>query len=303
MKPTSTVLAEALFQPQHLIELRAIKGNKAQRRWVAAREFAGTLPWLQALDRVGWDVFYGVNPRLGERSTENAIAEVVAFHVDFDQQGEPNLDSVPAPSAIVDSGHGRHLYWIVEPVISVSDENRELLKAINRGLAQVIGGDQACCDLGRILRLPGFSNHKPPTAPVRLLCVRNPNFPADLFHRFAAFRSQAQVPIYILEPEPLTPGLKAKFEAARTTDRSRDIGHAWRGEIGDGSSDSRYMLVKSLRDHGFSQQETIAVVCSRSWYNRHTEKLKSDPRTLAADAQRVWAKLSEAEGEVRAIAR
>ena len=35
--------------------------------------------------------------------------------------------------------------------------------------ALAVGGDPHCCDLTRILRLPGYTNHKPPAAPVRQL--------------------------------------------------------------------------------------------------------------------------------------
>ena len=46
------------------------------------------------------------------------------------------------------------------------------------------------------------------------------------------------------------------------------------GEIGDGSSGSRYVLVGRLRRAGFSEDEIAAIVCSRRWYNRYSRRVK-----------------------------
>ena len=61
--------------------------------------------------------------------------------------------------------------------------------------------------------------------------------------------------------------LEARFNAAHHADRSGDITRAWRGEIGGGSSDSRYVRVRHLLQAGFSAEEIVAIVCACRWYN------------------------------------
>ena len=57
------------------------------------------------------------------------------------------------------------------------------------------------------------------------------------------------------------PELEARFHAARRADRSGDLTRAWRAEIGDGSSDSRYVLVKHLWAPGFTGRSLRRVLC------------------------------------------
>ena len=104
----------------------------------------------------------------------------------------PQREKLPPPSIVVDSGHGRHLYWLVREPVEVTPENRPLFKAVNRGLALAVGGDPACCDLARILRLPGFLNWKLPAAEVRVLDVNERRYSLAELQPFAVFRPEAR---------------------------------------------------------------------------------------------------------------
>ena len=72
----------------------------------------------------------------------------------------------------------------------------------------------------------------------------------------------------------MTPELGARFNAARRADCSGDLTRAWREEIGNGSSDSRYVLVKHLRALGFTPEEIVSIISSRRWWNCYAGRVR-----------------------------
>ena len=270
-----------LFGPDDLIEIRALnrtggEGPRVRRWWIPPVDYPFLEPTLRGLNGDGCSIFVGVNPRTGRGSGEDAVSCLRAFHADFDTPSgvpgsagkNPTGRPVPPPTVVVDSGHGRHLYWVLGEPVAVTDGNRALLKAVNRGLANAVGGDPVCCDLARILRLPGFTNWKPPAAEVRLLELTDRRYDLANLQPFAVFKPEAaNTAVPLKEIPSVTPDLLDRFHTARRTDRSREMTRAWRGEIGDGSSDSRYVLVKRLVALGFTSEEIVTIVISRRWYN------------------------------------
>ena len=63
------------------------------------------------------------------------------------------------PSAIVHSGGGVHLYWILKEPAEKSDI--PTIENINKRIMSVLGGDPKAVDASRILRIPGTVNRKP----------------------------------------------------------------------------------------------------------------------------------------------
>lgn len=63
------------------------------------------------------------------------------------------------PSAVVHSGGGLHLYWLLREPVELPDE-AERIKALLRRLAFTVGGDLAAAEPARILRVPGTFNRK-----------------------------------------------------------------------------------------------------------------------------------------------
>jgi hypothetical protein len=226
--------------------------------------------WLRDLNQKGYDIYFSVGVRGKPESTEDAVTRVVALHVDCDNDS-PDLIQVPAPSIVVDSGHGRHLYWLLQTPVEVIGENRDRLKAINRNLAMRVGGEPACCDLGRLLRLPGYLNRKREPYPlVRLLELNAYRYRLEDFAACGGLR--AAPPLQPCQVRGVAvPGqeLLDRFHDLRRQDSSHEVTRAWRGEIGDGSSDSRFVLVKRLCESAeFAPSEILAIVLSRNWYNR-----------------------------------
>ena len=67
---------------------------------------------------------------------------------------------LPAPTLTIASGHGVHAYWrLAEPMTDMV-----LWTRYQKRLIALLGSDGAIHDPARIMRLPGFLNHKEPVA-------------------------------------------------------------------------------------------------------------------------------------------
>ena len=96
-----------------------------------------------------------------KKRTKESVAEVRHLYLDLDTDGETRLaelrssNSVPIPTAIVSTSPGKYqVLWRVEGFAFAQQEST--LKV----LAITFGGDPACTDCNRVLRLPGFLNQK-----------------------------------------------------------------------------------------------------------------------------------------------
>lgn len=72
----------------------------------------------------------------------------------FERIQQAGLAGMPAPSAMVGSGRGLHLYWLITPTTDFRTANLVLA-----GLAERLGGDVTTA--ANALRLPGSRNTKP----------------------------------------------------------------------------------------------------------------------------------------------
>ena len=142
------------------------------------------LAWLAHENLVGSNVYVAANPlNPGSRKrTKESIAAVRHLYLDLDADGGAKLRAlrssnvVPIPTAVVSTSLGKYqVLWRVENM--PFEQQESLLKA----LAVTFGGDPACTDLNRVLRLPGFLNQK--YAPAPFVTVEYPSastsYPAD----------------------------------------------------------------------------------------------------------------------------
>jgi hypothetical protein len=121
------------------------------------------LAWLAHENRNGANVYVAANPLLfgSRKRTKESIASVRHLYIDIDTDGDARLatlrasDAVPTPSAILSTSPGKYqVLWRVEGFDFASQESALKLLAI------AFGGDPACTDCNRVLRLPGFLNRK-----------------------------------------------------------------------------------------------------------------------------------------------
>jgi hypothetical protein len=110
-----------------------------------------------------FNVFYSVCGRNKRSGIKEYVSVVPALWVDIDRIDLPTTEH--DPTFIVPSGHGHHLYWLLDkPFYINNDADRIGIEAILRGLAQSCNADTAF-DVSRLLRLPETANWKNPAKP------------------------------------------------------------------------------------------------------------------------------------------
>ena len=121
------------------------------------------LGWLAHENSIGANVYVAANPVLADsrKRTKDSIASVRHLYLDLDTDGEARLaslrasDTVPTPNAIVSTSLGKYqVLWRVDGFTLEQQESALKLLTIT------FGGDPACTDCNRVLRLPGFLNCK-----------------------------------------------------------------------------------------------------------------------------------------------
>jgi len=122
------------------------------------------------------DVYFGINPRIGDGGRKENISFVSAFHAEIDygkighkkespsKTYEEALNTIqsfnPEPTIVIHSGGGFHCYWVLSNPVKVSDIGINILESINKALSQKLGGDSGTHDISRVLRIPGTFNFK-----------------------------------------------------------------------------------------------------------------------------------------------
>jgi hypothetical protein len=134
----------------------------AKAETIASSDFQS---WLAGQSASGYDVFMGLNPiKDGAFSrTKGDIKDIRHVYLDLDTKGDQALQAirnstdVPPPNFVLDTSPGKH-----QVVWKVSGFSQDESESLLHNLANKFGGDPAATDSTRVLRLPGFANHKLP---------------------------------------------------------------------------------------------------------------------------------------------
>lgn len=127
---------------------------------IAAPDFQA---WLRFKNAGQHEVYISMNAlRQDARGRTKADVGVIRHvYLDFDDQGTEAVErllkrqDLPQPNYLLDSSPGKwQVVWRVEGFAKDQAEN------LQRGLASATGADPAATDCSRVLRLPGFYNHK-----------------------------------------------------------------------------------------------------------------------------------------------
>ncbi len=161
------------------------------------------LGWLAHENSIGANIYVAANPlRSGSRKrTKDCIATVRHLYLDLDTDGEARLtslrvsDAVPPPNAVVSTSLRKYqVLWRVDGFTFEQQESALKLLAIT------FGGDPACTDCNRVLRLPGFLNCKyDPAWPVTVA------YPGDSTWNFDDFRLDILAADAIISARSITP--------------------------------------------------------------------------------------------------
>ncbi len=150
------------------------------------------LAWLRFENYNGANVYVAANPlRSGSRKrTKDCIAEVRHLYLDIDVDGDNRVaalmesEAVPVPTVILSTSPDKYqVLWRVEGFDF--DQQESALKS----LVIAFGGDSACTDRNRVLRVPGFLNRKyEPAHPVSV------EYPSDSTYHSCDFRLDDALP-------------------------------------------------------------------------------------------------------------
>lgn len=130
---------------------------------VGAIASPGFQSWLANQSASGSDLYVGMNPIKDgayKRTKEN-IKDIRHVYLDLDRKGDEALEAihnspdVPAPNFVLNTSPGKH-----QVVWKVSGFAQDEAESFLHGLANKFDGDLAATDSTRVLRLPGFANHK-----------------------------------------------------------------------------------------------------------------------------------------------
>jgi hypothetical protein len=162
------LFAAAVYSPAVVVEVRRLPSRRST--WHVAEELPA-LAGALARDNADQNIYVGVNPRLAIGRRGNGAVELARVVVaDFDATDVDTARAriaaagMPEPTLLIDSGHGAHAYWrLAEPLPA------KLWREWQKDLAALLGSDPSVHNEERILRLPGFTTHKPPPAPCRVI--------------------------------------------------------------------------------------------------------------------------------------
>jgi hypothetical protein len=260
--------------PGETLDLRVLRPG---RRGVVHEDFLTSVAVLiaQAQRYQEDEVYFGVATRRGRDGTKAGCRRARVVWVDIDRRDGKKVEEkdLPAllaalraqfrelglpPHAVVASGGGFHLYWLLEETLD-AQEYLEEIEAVNRGLADVFGGDRAATDLSRVLRVPGFLNHKyDPPRPVTATRGR-----ADAAYRLADFKQRGiYVPRDPVAAEALAfdPGGGAVVADPAVSAKMRELLATPGGDAYGGDRSSQDMaVVAALARAGLSPADLYAT--------------------------------------------
>ena len=181
--------------------------------------------------------------------------------VDIDSDGEAKLaairssDRVPKPTAIISTSPDKYqVLWRVEG-FDFETQERTL-----KSLALSFGGDPACTDCNRVLRVPGFLNQK--YDPANVVTVRYPDCSTSKHDDF-------QLDMAVTNPMIPNAQIRPRQYAARQT--HSEVDWAWVLQELNGGKDAQKITKElALRRSDkpsplYYAQRTVDVASARLW--------------------------------------
>jgi hypothetical protein len=245
--------------------LRNESSTKAQQRIVRFECAIASryLRWLAHENTNGANVYVAANPLLpgSRKRTKECIDVVRHLYIDIDTDGDAQLaavrasDAVPEPSAFLSTSSGKYqVLWQVDDFRFAQQE--QMLKM----LAIAFGGDPACTDCNRVLRLPGFLNHK--YEPAHLVTAE---YPSDS----VAHPDDFHLDISLIKPVPI----HQQHQVHNTPDQKTNSENDWAWilhelALGKDAVKLTHILAERRSDKPnplYYAQRTVDVASARLW--------------------------------------
>jgi hypothetical protein len=287
-------MLNTLFEPADNIEIRCLhkdQVSKSGRMEPPPQSFWGNIEQLRArntelqrLNSMGYNIYFGINPREG--NSRSAVTCCRALVVDIDHMDLNEATSwlevveaewcVPAPSVTVSSGNGVHFYWrLAEPLVAVDWHKYQKALIATFNLSGKIA-DPVIHDAPRIMRLPGFVNHK--GGNIATLVNNNGNtYPIEAF---AAILENLAVPAAPPTPPVHTGDNENALERALKY-------HEKREGAGEGARNAECYKIAACcqNDFGLCENDTYHVIYV--WNQKNSPPLpESEIREVIAKAKR-----------------
>jgi hypothetical protein len=245
--------------------LRREDAPRPQQRVIALEQALAPryMAWLTYENERGANIYTSANPLApgSRKRTKESIASVRHIYIDIDEDGDARLamlqtsDRVPAPTAILSTSPSKY-----QALWRVSGFDFERQEQTLKLLALAFGGDPACTDRNRVLRIPGFYNQK--YSPAHLVAVE---YPTDGTYGPADFRLNSVAGSFVL---PLR-GNARKSPASKQSHSENDW--AWVCEQlahGQDAANLTHELASRRADKPdplYYAQRTVDVASARLW--------------------------------------
>jgi hypothetical protein len=214
--------------------------------------------WLRYMNENNYEVYISMNALTGDARgrTKQDIGAIRHIYLDLDHGGKEVLDRVmtradlPRPNYVLTTSAEKYqVVWKVE------NFTREQAEDLQRSLARNTGSDPAATDSARVLRLPGFVNHKYESAHVVDVAS----------HAQQVYRPENFPQLPEVEREPYRPDPRGDPAPVITTRSHSRITQ----------SERDWAYAKRALSHGDSRESVVAAIAS---YRRHD---KYNPRQYA----------------------
>jgi hypothetical protein len=221
------------------------------------------LSWLAHENADGANVYVAANPLRSDsrRRTKECIASVRHLYLDLDTDGEARLaslrasDAVPPPNAVLSTSLLR--YQILWRVDGFTLEQQEIALKL---LAVTFGGDPACTDCNRVIRMPGFLN-----------CKYDPAYPVTVEYPGGSSWNSDDFRLDILAADALLPSCPIKARKHRSNHTNSEHDWAWvLHELARGKDAAK--LTRKLASRRadkpnplYYAQRTVDVASARLW--------------------------------------
>jgi len=171
----------SLFLPGDLICLQLIhqKSCGTAARFLKVEDVNDdVIRLLQEKNAEGYNIYFCTNPFVvgTTRRKKEFVGEIRTAFIEIDNNAVVSVDNIddsvfvgqiPEPEFITESSPGkRQVFWKLQSGFTIAQ-----LEALNRSLLMRFGGDPACSDVVRVLRLPSFRNLKYNDSPLSKILV------------------------------------------------------------------------------------------------------------------------------------
>jgi hypothetical protein len=234
-----------------LVDRRA---DSVIQRIAAAENIAGLdfQAWLRHKNANGYEVYLSMNA-LSKNATGRTKAEVETIrhlYLDFDDDGTAAVErllarsNLPKPNYLINTSPDKwQVVWKVQGI------GKEQAESFQRELSRQTGADPAATDCSRVLRLPGFFNHK--------------------------YASPVWIGVRVNTPETYGPERFPKFPVAEQGDRfaRESKGHGPRnGPTRLSQSEHDWAFARRALARGDSEERVIMAIASYRRYDKHNPR-------------------------------